>query len=1128
MEFATGSASVRSPLAAKLLPYGRAAASVTLISGINGSIALLLPRYEPAYLMAAGIAAIGCFEPLLATILAAGAIALIQAFVLGGSALSPAMLASAALVVAALAALGRRIVRRSPSHAVEAVVLLPGSLPPRFETSGPAPPIVIEDDDEEDDRPAAQSARGAQFERPAYAFESETAQRNASAEWTAEREQIEKQLQTALTSISRLTEELTEARGEIHRKIEAAERFRVVSASAEDELRGEVERFKQERVAAELAAAEKIRQVGEQADKSRQDSTTALDRAEQRRRAIAGEAERLRDETVRLRDESGRLREALSRAESAAEQRVQEALRHRDSAAKVSTAVEKLSGEEQRLRGEGATLTAALDRARADAAAAERAFVAERTSAQTATAERESQLRHDLAELTTAVERARRQQAAAEKAFETERASHATQSSQRELQLKAELVKLTAALNRAREEAAASQKGLAEARDGAASSSSHRQTRLEQQLHESEPPAKESQRQLELLRAQNEEQARAATSERSLREEREAAWTAKMERLLLDHRRELAEREAQAREASERARAAEQQVAHRSSQPASSGKTSAEWQGRLAEAEKAWKQKEESLALQHETLRHEASQARALADSLTNEMRLLAQSLSEQKREIDAADSARKSAERQLEEAREALQTLRAERESTVRDRGGLDLTLRTTTAELTAANAMLNRISAERKREQEEAATARATLEDDLRRAGDALAVATENVEQMKLLEAQLTDDLSSAAKQSEELRIRMSQAQEEQGSRLQRVQKQMDEQRMAHETEIEQWKKRFGAVRLAFDRETGSLKARLAEVEKDLTQRQRLELENKEKAAAEEAERKRRDEERRAEVESEEERKARVDILQFAEEANQILFGKTSGGSIALPPELAVIPDAPVSLPPSFEVTAPMRALTDEASGQQSASGTATEKHTYRIFCYHCGVRMNAFDLPWCDCLAAVPTLRCSSCNRCFCQAGEAYSKPFWESAPSELLRHRAGVVLDREAADPFPDESLPLVLYVDGNAALRSASKTTLGKMGYHVLTASDGLEGLRLAIKHRPHVVITDAGTARVDGLELCRMVKTTSETKGTPVLLVTNGSDPLPPGSDTEKFRPDDRLRKPVDYELLKATIGRLL
>jgi len=397
-----------------------------------------------------------------------------------------------------------------------------------------------------------------------------------------------------------------------------------------------------------------------------------------------------------------------------------------------------------------------------------------------------------------------------------------------------------------------------------------------------------------------------------------------------------------------------------------------------------------------------------------------------------------------------------------------------------------------------------------------------------MKLLEAQLTDDLSSAARQSEEIRIRMSQAQEEQSSRMQRIQKQLDEQRVAHEAEIDQWKKRFGAVRLAFDRETGSLKARLAAVEKDHTERQRLELENKERAAAEDAERKGREEQRRAEVESEEERKGRVELLQFAEEANQILFGKTSGGSIALPPELAVLPDAPVSLPPSFEVTAPMRALTDEPSGQKSGAGTATEKHTYRIFCYHCGVRMNAFDLPWCDCLAAVPTLRCSSCNRCFCQAGEAYSQPFWESAPSELLRRRAGVVLDREAADPFPDESLPLVLYVDGDAALRSASKTTLGKMGYHVLTASDGLEGLRLAIKHRPRVVITDAGTARVDGLELCRMLKTTSETKGTPVLLVTNGIDPFPPGSDTEKFRPDDRLRKPVDYEVLKATIGRLL
>jgi two-component system alkaline phosphatase synthesis response regulator PhoP len=62
--------------------------------------------------------------------------------------------------------------------------------------------------------------------------------------------------------------------------------------------------------------------------------------------------------------------------------------------------------------------------------------------------------------------------------------------------------------------------------------------------------------------------------------------------------------------------------------------------------------------------------------------------------------------------------------------------------------------------------------------------------------------------------------------------------------------------------------------------------------------------------------------------------------------------------------------------------------------------------------------------------------------------------------------------------------------LRKAGYSVLTAEDGVDGLALARRERPDLVISDVSMPRMNGLEFCREIRADSELKTVPILLIT--------------------------------------
>jgi len=132
-------------------------------------------------------------------------------------------------------------------------------------------------------------------------------------------------------------------------------------------------------------------------------------------------------------------------------------------------------------------------------------------------------------------------------------------------------------------------------------------------------------------------------------------------------------------------------------------------------------------------------------------------------------------------------------------------------------------------------------------------------------------------------------------------------------------------------------------------------------------------------------------------------------------------------------------------------------------------------------------------------------------------ELLQH------ENEEARRRLAPRKPLILVVHHDPALRSQSRDSLAQHGFDTITAADGLEGLRLAVAHKPAVVVADASMPKMDGRELCQLIKSNPETAGVRVLLLTaNEREEV-----MHELAPDELLRKPVQIDALQAALLRL-
>ena len=114
---------------------------------------------------------------------------------------------------------------------------------------------------------------------------------------------------------------------------------------------------------------------------------------------------------------------------------------------------------------------------------------------------------------------------------------------------------------------------------------------------------------------------------------------------------------------------------------------------------------------------------------------------------------------------------------------------------------------------------------------------------------------------------------------------------------------------------------------------------------------------------------------------------------------------------------------------------------------------------------------------------------------------------------------------ILVVDDDRSLRDALRRTLTLGGYEVLAADGGQDGLTKMATQAPDAVVLDVGMPDIDGLEVCRRLR--SAGNRVPVLMLT-ARDAVADRIDGLDAGADDYLVKPFDVGELKARVRALL
>ncbi len=113
---------------------------------------------------------------------------------------------------------------------------------------------------------------------------------------------------------------------------------------------------------------------------------------------------------------------------------------------------------------------------------------------------------------------------------------------------------------------------------------------------------------------------------------------------------------------------------------------------------------------------------------------------------------------------------------------------------------------------------------------------------------------------------------------------------------------------------------------------------------------------------------------------------------------------------------------------------------------------------------------------------------------------------------------------ILQIEDDREFINLTRKWLENAGYEVLTAEDGVEGIRRVYSSRPNLVLLDANVPKMDGWEVCRRIRDMSEI---PVLMLTvcNEKTDRLKGFD---LGADDYITKPVDFPELVARVQAIL
>jgi len=116
---------------------------------------------------------------------------------------------------------------------------------------------------------------------------------------------------------------------------------------------------------------------------------------------------------------------------------------------------------------------------------------------------------------------------------------------------------------------------------------------------------------------------------------------------------------------------------------------------------------------------------------------------------------------------------------------------------------------------------------------------------------------------------------------------------------------------------------------------------------------------------------------------------------------------------------------------------------------------------------------------------------------------------------------------VIVIDDSLTVRKLAEVVLAEDGYEVYTAEDGEEGLKIAEKVLPSVILVDFIMPKMNGYQFCKLLRNNQSLKDVPVILITAKGEAV--GEKfTEKFGVIDYFIKPFQPEELVEKVNSIV
>lgn len=116
---------------------------------------------------------------------------------------------------------------------------------------------------------------------------------------------------------------------------------------------------------------------------------------------------------------------------------------------------------------------------------------------------------------------------------------------------------------------------------------------------------------------------------------------------------------------------------------------------------------------------------------------------------------------------------------------------------------------------------------------------------------------------------------------------------------------------------------------------------------------------------------------------------------------------------------------------------------------------------------------------------------------------------------------------ILLVDDEPDILEIVGYNLSNEGYKVFTGANGLQAVKLAKKHKPHLIILDVMMPEMDGIEACEIIRSNSDLENTVITFFTARGEDYSQVAGFDAGA-DDYITKPIKPKVLLSKVKALL